>query len=114
MQWKLEEEVEWKLERVVGVGGKWRLWSWGGSGWTGWWWLSRCSRGRAGPGGGVWLRIPLSHGVGVQEVVSLQGLIIEVLVGDRALAGEVLPRFAKGTRPLLGSALHRPVPHLPR
>ena len=42
-----------------------------------------------------------------------RGLIIWVLVGNRTLAGKVLPRPTEGTLPLSGLALHQPVPHLP-
>ena len=59
------------------------------------------------------MRIPPSHGVGFWQVIPPQGLVIKILVGNRALVGKVLPRSAKGAFPLLGSALRHPVPHLP-
>ena len=56
---------------------------------------------------------PPSYGVGIWKVISLWGQVAKILVGDSALAGEVLPRSAEGAFPLLGLALHYPVPHLP-
>ena len=79
-------------------------------GWTGCWWWGQSQGGDGGPRGEAWLRIPLSHGIGFQEVASLQRLVIQVLVGNRALVGKVLQRSAKGGLPLPGLAIHHPVP----